>query len=64
MFDIDDVVYFLLTDRGLERGSKFNYSFYVKKKVDMTKFNLIQSNNLNKFQTNQFLLIIRYLIKN
>ena len=50
IFDIDDIVYFLLTDRGLERGTKSNYSFYVKKKVDMTKFNLTQSNNLNKFQ--------------
>lgn len=54
IFDIDDIVYFLLTDRGLERGSKSNYSFYVKKKVDMTKFNLIQSDNLNKFQ-NEFI---------
>ena len=54
IFDIDDIVYFLLTDRGLERGSKSNYSFYVKKKVDKTKFNLIQSDNLNKFQ-NEFI---------
>lgn len=54
IFDIDDIVYFLITDRGLETGSKSNYSFYVKKKINMDKFNLIQSESLNKFQNELF----------
>ena len=54
IFNIDETLYFRITEKGLEIGSKSNFSFYVKKKINMDKFNLIQSESLNKFQNELF----------
>ena len=48
IFNINDKLYFNITERGLEVGNKDNYLFCIKKVINPKKFNIVLSSNLNK----------------